>query len=85
LENIETLNNLIFNGATLILTTSRPEHLRDLTIEQLSRAGVKFSNLIMDLPHSCRIIINDFNKTNPFPSAKAISIPRDSELKNYID
>jgi hypothetical protein len=85
LENIKILNNLILNGATLILTTSRPENLRHLTINQLSKANIKFSKLIMDLPHSCRIIINDFNKTNPFPSAKAISIPRDSELKNYID
>ena len=39
----------------------------------------------MGLPHSQRIIINDYAPSNPFPTASAININRNSDqLKDII-
>lgn len=66
-------------GATLIFTTARPKEVSEITEEALKKGG--FTNFIVlyDLPHSPRVLINDISSTNPFPSATAINVPRDSE------
>ena len=39
----------------------------------------------MNLPHGRRILVNDFSNTNPYPSALAINIERNSqELSNIF-
>jgi hypothetical protein len=39
----------------------------------------------MDLPHAKRILINDFAPTNPYPTAVAINLERNSSnLQNYF-
>lgn len=41
--------------------------------------------MIMGLPHCQRVLINDFAKTNPYPSALAINMVRDTEtLREYL-
>jgi len=41
--------------------------------------------LVMGLPHSQRILINDFAKSNPYPSAAAINMPRNkNDLKELL-
>ena len=79
-HNIEKVNKLVANGAYLVLTTSRPPDMKGITQKQLSDLGVKFHDIVMGLPHSPRILINDYALSNPYPSAVAISIARDSEL-----
>ena len=86
-ENIAALNNLYLQGLTYtILTTSRAENLRQLTVRELSRHGILYDHLLMGLPHSQRILINDFSESNSFPSSVAINLPRDSDnLKKYLN
>lgn len=67
-------------GAQLIFTTSRKEKFRKVTANTLDKIGFKNYQLLMGLNHSQRVLINDYAATNPFPSAVAISIPRDSIL-----
>ena len=85
-NNIDFLAELYEQGKTkIILTTSRPEKYRQLTIMELQTKGVPYDELVMSLPHCQRVIINDFARSNPYPSCKAINIPRNTDdLKEYF-
>lgn len=84
LENIEVIKKLQDKGAQIIITTSRPEEYRKNLEEILNNYGIKPYSIIMGLNHAARIIINDFAPTNPYPSAVAITLPRNSLIKEYI-
>ena len=85
-NNIDFLADLHEQGkAKIVLTTSRPERLRQLTIMELQTKGIPFDELVMGLPHCQRVIINDFARSNPYPSCKSINIPRNTDdLKEYF-
>lgn len=79
-SNISLLRSLYDSGKVkIILTTSRPERLRQLTISEMMKYNIPYDTLIMDLPHCKRIVINDFAKSNPYPSCDSINIPRNSD------
>jgi hypothetical protein len=79
-NNINHLNSLHRSGKVkIILTTSRPNYMRDLTIKELKQKGILYDELVTGLPHCKRVIINDFAKSNPYPSCEAINIPRNSD------
>jgi len=86
IDNIEYLNQLYKLGKVkIILTTSRPEKMRDVTIKEMEDKGIMYDQLVMNLPHCKRIIINDFEKSNPYPSCDSVNIPRNSNnLKDYL-
>ena len=85
-NNIDFLAELYEGGKTkIVLTTSRPEKYRQLTIMELQTKGVPYDELVMSLPHCQRVIINDFARSNQYPSCKAINIPRNTDdLKEYF-
>lgn len=85
-ENINLIKSMYNNKRTkIIITTSRPEAYRTQTLEELNKFNIPFDTLIMGLPHSQRIIINDYAPSNPFPTASAININRNSDqLKDII-
>ena len=85
-NNIDHLVELHEQGrAKIVLTTSRPERLRQITLTELQTKGIPYDELVMGLPHCQRVIINDFARSNPYPSCKAINIPRNTdELKDYF-
>lgn len=79
-NNIDYLNQLYkTNTVKIILTTSRPDYMRELTENELKEKGILYDKLITGLPHCKRIIINDFAKSNPYPSCEAINLPRNSD------
>jgi hypothetical protein len=86
-KNIEIINGrYTSNKSIIILTTSRPEYVRDQTILEMKQANVKYHYLIMGLPHSKRILINDFSTSNQYPTSIAINLPRNSsELNKYFE
>ena len=43
----------------IILTTGRKESLRDVTIKQLSHAGIIYDQLVMGIGGGSRVLIND--------------------------
>lgn len=85
-SNIDYLNSLHSSGMVkIVLTTSRPKSMRDKTIFELDKKQIRYDELIMGLPHCKRIIINDFAKSNPYPSCEAINIPRNNDnLKEFF-
>jgi len=85
-NNINFLSDLHEQGKVkIVLTTSRPEKLRQITIMELQEKGISYDELVMGLPHCQRVIINDFARSNPYPSCKAINIPRNTDdLREYF-
>ena len=84
IRNVDEIKYRASLGATIIVTTSRSERERDVTERELSRLELRYSKLIMDLPHSRRILVNDYAPTNPFPSAIAINLERNSEKLDVL-
>lgn len=61
----------------IVITTARPESMRELTTQQLNSVGLFFDQMVMGLPHGPRILIND-EKPNGMITAKAYCIKRNS-------
>ena len=85
-DNVDALNELHKTGrVALIMTTARAEKYRQVTIDQLERAGLVYDKLIMGLPHARRTVINDFAASNIYPSCTAINLHRDTEtLREFL-
>jgi len=86
-ENVKVINELYDSGkAYIILTTGRKTQYRNITKEQMKRMGLKYHRMLMNLPSSKRVLINDYTKTSPFPTAIAINLKRDTEqLREKIE
>lgn len=84
-ENVKSIIKLQENGAQIVITTSRSEEYRKDLEEILKNAGIKPYAILMGLNHAARVIINDFAPTNPYPSGIAITLPRNSSLKEYLN
>ena len=83
-ENCAAVKQLIENGAQVVITTSRPESYREQVLHILADVGIKPYAMVMGLNHAPRVLVNDFAPSNPYPSARAISFPRDSNLGQYL-
>lgn len=81
-NNLKKLQELSQNPRVqLIFTTARPdsEELREI-LKKNSLIGQFCTNLF----HAKRILINDYAPTNPYPSAEAINIVRNSDNLDQI-
>ena len=83
-ENVDTLKKLQEAGAQIVITTSRQEEFRADLEKILANAGLKPYAILMGMNHAARVVINDFAPTNPYPSGLAITLPRNSSLKEYL-
>ena len=83
-ENIEQIRKLQEKGGQIIITTSRSEEYRKDLEKILLTNGIKPYSILMGLNHSARVVINDFAPTNPYPSAIAITLPRNNLIKEYL-
>ncbi|WP_225454117.1 glycosyltransferase family protein [Vibrio vulnificus] len=83
--NLKKISELQSEGQIyLILTSSRPESEIEYTVEELSKFGVRVDRCLFGLPHTRRLLINDYSTTNPYPSAVAINLERDSEMLSHL-
>jgi hypothetical protein len=56
---VEKIREWDSKGYKIILTTGRKESLRDVTVKQLSLAGIVYDQLIMGIGGGSRFLIND--------------------------
>jgi len=77
-ENIEALRTWEQDGAQIVFMTARPEEYRGRTEAALRQHGLNPHALIMDCRHGRRFLVNDHAGTNPYPSAVAVSLERNS-------
>lgn len=78
-NNVAALLSKKKSGCKIIFTTSRLEKHRKLTRGILDELGFDDCELIMGVHHTKRILINDYANSNPYPTAVAVNIKRDSE------
>lgn len=83
-ENFAVLRELQSKGAQIIITTSRTEECRPALEQLLREQGIRPHAIIMGINHAARVMVNDFAPTNPYPSAIAVTFPRNGNLKDYI-
>lgn len=83
-ENIQSIIELQNKWAQIVITTSRTEEFRKNLEEMLDSVWIKPYVILMWMNHAARVIINDFATTNPYPSWMAITLPRNSTLKDYL-
>lgn len=84
-ENVEALRGWQEQGAQLIFVTARPEAYRAKTERALRALGLDPHALVMDCNHGRRFLVNDHAPSNPYPSAVAISVERNSaNLSDYL-
>jgi hypothetical protein len=84
-ENLRKIADLQSEGRLfLVLTSSRPESEFAYTEEVLQKHGVRVDRYLFGLPHARRFLINDYSATNPYPSAVAINLERDSEILGHL-
>ena len=85
-NNIDYLNKIYSIGRVkIVITTSRPKEYYQKTIDELESKKIPFDEVIMGLPHAQRILINDFARSNPYPSCSSLNIPRNTDnLEDYF-
>jgi hypothetical protein len=84
-ENLAIIKKLHDEGSQIVLTTCRGEKDLILIKKLLAKTGVKIHSFVTNCYHSPRIMINDFAPTNPYPSCKAINIPRNGHISTYLE
>lgn len=76
---IKMINTAYTQGHHVVLTTARPEYLREHTIMELEMRQVKYNQLVMGIERGTRILIND-NETPTIDRAYAINVMRDNGM-----
>ena len=69
-------------GHMIILTTARPENLRNLTELELAKNNIPYHKLIMQIERGPRYLINDMDPNKPEKRAIAINIIRNDGIKS---
>jgi len=83
-NNVATLLRAKKRGAQIVFTTSRPSRFESATRNLLTRLGFGDCQLLMDMHHAQRILINDYAPSNPWPSALAINIKRNDDSLDQL-
>jgi hypothetical protein len=84
--NIDVINSLYETGKVrIIITTARKSSAKNTTLVQLRKCGIRYHDIIFDLLHCERVVINDYSKTNKYPSCSAVNLIRNSDaLKDIL-
>lgn len=83
-RNVTALKELQDKGMLfLVVTTSRPMEQEQYVLRKLSEYGLKVDSFVGGLPHSKRVLVNDFSATNPYPTSIAINLERNSEALGH--
>jgi hypothetical protein len=77
--NVKTLLKEQARGCKIVFTTARDVKYENYTRKILNKIGFVNYTLVMQVNHSRRVLVNDYANSNPYPSAIAINIKRDSD------
>ena len=67
----------------IIITTSRKKRFKKKTIDFLKKNKIRFNEIIFDLPHGERILINDIKPHQKLKTSISINLNRNSGLSKY--
>lgn len=76
-DNLQVLLEKQYEGRTkIVFVTSRSSKYRETLIEKLHILGFTNFELLCDMPHCKRVLVNDYADTNCYPTALALNLPR---------
>ena len=78
-SNVNALLKEQARGCKLVFVTARKNRYEEYTNKMLTEMGFVDYVLVMEVNHSRRVLINDYANSNPFPSAVALNLKRDSD------
>ena len=78
-KNVDALLKEQARGCKLVFVTARKKKYEEYTNKILTEMGFVNYVLVMETNHSRRVLINDYANSNPFPSAVALNLKRDSD------
>jgi uncharacterized HAD superfamily protein len=67
-------------GHMIILTTARPEYLREHTEKELTQNNIPYHRLIMEIERGPRYLINDMDPKKPGERAICYNLKRDEGI-----
>jgi uncharacterized HAD superfamily protein len=67
-------------GHCIVLTTARPEYLREHTIQELEENNIPFDQIVMGIERGPRYLLNDMDPNEPGERAIAINLERDKGI-----
>ena len=67
-------------GHMIILTTARPEYMREHTEQELAKNGIPYHKLVMQIERGPRYLINDMDPNKPGKRAIAINVKRNEGI-----
>ena len=80
---VEKMTQWFKEGHHIVLTTARPEELRDLTIQEMDLLGIPFHQLVMGIGRAERILINNASEERPHEvRADAIQVQKNGGFEN---
>ena len=79
-STINYLNRAASEGHMIILTTARPEYLRNHTVVELHENYVPYDRLVMGIERGPRYLINDMDPNKPGERAIAINVERNKGI-----
>tara|TARA_R100000541_G_scaffold9401_3_gene16990 strand:- start:6427 stop:6765 length:339 start_codon:yes stop_codon:yes gene_type:complete len=77
---LEFLEVVKEQGHMIILTTARPEDLREHTIKELDDSKVPYDRLLMGIERGPRYLINDMDPKKPGKRAIAMNLIRNEGI-----
>ena len=83
-KNVDTLHKYMSRGCKIVFMTARSYDFKNVTYKMLKDLGFGECELVMNVNHAKRIVINDFASSNPFPTCEAINLERNSDNLNLF-
>jgi uncharacterized protein (UPF0248 family) len=74
------LIKIMDKGHMIVLTTARPESLREFTEWELYENKIPYHKLVMNIERGPRYLINDMDPNHPGERAIAINVERDKGI-----
>lgn len=78
-NNVKSLLSEQARGCKFVFCTSRDKKYKELTVEILNELGFVNYELLMNIHHTKRVLVNDYANSNPYPTAISINLKRDSD------
>jgi uncharacterized HAD superfamily protein len=82
---VEKMTQWFKEGHHIVLTTARPEHLRNLTIQEMDLLGIPFHQLVMGIGRAERVLINNASEERPEEvRANGIQVQKNQGFENVV-
>lgn len=82
---VEKMTQWFKEGHHIVLTTARPEHLRDLTIQEMDLLGIPFHQLVMGIGRAERVLINNSSEERPEEArSQSIQVQKNQGFENVV-